>query len=655
MNIENKKKINKEIIQLEHEILKHRSLYYRGLPVISDYEFDQLERKLETLNKESYVFKMVGSIDSKSEKIKHNTKMLSLEKTYSIEELEKWIGENEVISAHKIDGLSCSLIYKNGELITAKTRGDGEFGEDITEKVKWINTIPKSINTIKLKGINNSEWEVRGEIYCNEENFLVLAAEMESLKLNKPSSLRNISAGLISRKDHLYLCQHLSFFAFELITPSNLNLDIKNEWDKVNLLKNLNFELPNMHLHHNYGSHILKSIKESEKFFQDGEFPIDGVVFSYNNLDYQKELGSTTHHPRFKIAFKFQGVAKETRINSIQWNVSRRGILTPVAHIEPIRLSNANISRVTLHNYGIVKSFNLKNGDIIEVIRSGEVIPKFSRLVQSSNNDFLIPKKCPQCEGPVIIEEIRLICHNSNCNGRKLEEILDFVKKIGIDDLSESRIQEMINKNLITSIPDIYSLEIKNLLTLDNFKEKIASKIFNNIQKSKSTTLDSFLAALGITGIAINKSKRIIDAGFNTLSKLKIMNLNDLLSIEGFAEKSAQDFLQSLKSKMNTINQLMDAGFTIIDEYPIDNFNSSNPLKFKNITFCITGKLSQERGILEKYIRNHGGKVSSAVSSKTNYVVTNDPFFISEKMSRAKELGTPIISENDLLELFENN
>ncbi len=628
------KKLSQERInELEDLIIYHKALYYQGRPEISDHEYDRIEQELESINKESSVLKLVGSASDSKRKVKHSKKMLSLLKTYDLNELKKWVGNKGAVGIFKVDGVSCSLLYKDQQLIMAKTRGDGSEGEDITTKALWVKSIPKKIEI-------NGEVEIRGEIYCTENNFLYLSNEMIKLEMEPPSSQRNIVAGLISRKENIELSRYLNFMAFDLITEEKI-FDL--ECEKLLSLEKLKFCLPKyMKLKTN--KDIEYFIKEAETFMSEGSYQIDGLVISYNDLSLHSSLGETAHHPRYKIAFKFKGESKVARLTSIEWSVSRNGNLTPVAHIGPIELSGAVISRVTLHNYGIVKRFNLKKDDQIEIIRSGEVIPKFLSVTKSSDNDLILPEECPSCNQKVKIKEIRLVCENLDCPSRIKESILNFIKKIGIDDISSKRLDEFIKAGLVKCIADIYRITHTELLTLNKVKEKLALKLLSSINETKTTNLITFLSALGITGGAYNTCEKVVMSGHNTIEKILKLTKEDLLKIDGFAEKLSEDFTSSLNDKENIINELINVGFIFETAGKTDS-------KLSGKTLCITGTLSQKRPVIEAKIRQEGGSVVSSVTKKTSYLLCNDPTSNSSKVKKAIELGIPVISESELLDL----
>ena len=394
-------------------------------------------------------------------------------KTYKLEELDQWIGSEEVISTLKLDGVSCSLIYKDGKFFQGKTRGNGEIGEDITDKCQWINSIPK---TIEL----TDEVEIRGEILCTYENFEQLKNTMEKMGLEKPNSPRNIVAGLISRKDNIHLCKYLTIKTFDLIGSS-----FSTEVEKINSLDHLGFDLATYELHQKFST-AEDFISKAKEHIEKGKYQIDGIVFFYNRLSLHQELGETSHHPRYKIAFKFAGESKVAKIEEVLWDISRQGIYTPVAMIEPTELSGAMISRVTLHNYGIASTNKLKKGDLINVIRSGEVIPKFLSVEKSNDgSNFEHPTTCYYCHSELIINDIRLICENKNCPGKVKHQILNFIQKIGIDDLSEKRLEQLLESKLVQSISDLYRLSVEDFLSLPKTKDKLTIKLLSQFNQQR--------------------------------------------------------------------------------------------------------------------------------------------------------------------------
>lgn len=622
--------------ELSLKIITAKNLYYQGKATISDEEYDKLEAELRKIDPLNPVLSIVGSTVFNFEKIPHEKKMLSLNKTYKIEDLFAWKGKEDLISTFKIDGSSCSILYKEGTFNLGKTRGDGKFGENISNKLFCIEHIPK-----KLKGYEY-ELEVRGEVFCTEENFIKLSVEMEKMNLEKPTSQRNIVAGILGRKENIDLSRFLNFQAFDLISEEVL---FKTEEEKFKLLRKMGFETPEVNLNKTKEDIELR-LEETKEFLENGDYLIDGLVFSFNNIQLHEELGETAHHPRYKMAFKFQGETKNTKINSISWQVSRNGILTPVANIEPVELSGAKVSRVTLHNFGLVNQFKLKEGDTIEIVRSGEVIPKFLGVIEQSNLEYSYPKICPSCSEKVYKEDIRLICKNDSCPDKVKDEILNFIQKIGIDDLSSKRLEEMIKSKIVKNISSLYDLKIDQLLKMDKVKEKLATKIISSIEKSKTVDLIVFLSALGISGGAYNKCEKVVLNGFNTIEKILNMTKENLMEIESFAEKSSEDFITSLHSKKNLIEKLIDNGFEFTER------KIKTDTKIAGKKFCITGTLTMKRTELQKLIKENAGVAVSSVTKATDFLITNDTESSSSKFQKAKELGIPIINEDLFLNMI---
>ena len=625
-----------KIKNLEVEILKHKNLYYQGKPEISDYEFDKLEEELKNLDPKNPVLSFIGSSFFIGEKVEHASKMLSLNKTYKLEELERWMDTKEVVSTFKIDGSSCSLIYNSGKLTLAKTRGDGRFGEKITNKVLYIDHVPKSIEGY------NKNFEIRGEIFCREKDFIHLSQEMEKLNLEKPTSQRNIVAGLLGRKENIELARFLSFQAFEFISNEE---SLHTEEDKFRHLRKLGFETPEYNKSKSR-KEIEAQVEEAREFMSQGDYLIDGLVVSFNNLDLHDRLGETAHHPRYKIAFKFEGEMKPTIIKSISWQVSRNGILTPVANVESVELSGANVSRVTLHNFGLVKQFNLKTGDKINIIRSGEVIPKFIDVVKSSDESFKYPVECPSCDQETVVDDIRLLCKNPSCPEKVKDEILNFIRKVGIENLSDKRLVELIESGLVRDIPSLFDLTSEKLMELDKVKDKLATKIVQSISDAKNMELVKFLSSLGISGGAYNKCEKIVHNGYDSWEKIKSITPEKLVEIESFAEKSSQDFFNSLQEKLPLAEMLLKKGVKLKKS----TFKSDTQISGKK--FCITGSLSMKRSDLQKMIKENGGIAVSSVSSATDFLITNDKESSSSKFKKANELNIPILSEAEFVSML---
>ncbi len=623
------------ISKLADQVMHHKKLYYAGHPEMSDVEYDKLEARLKKLSPRHPALSFVGSeVASSSKKVAHKEPMLSLAKTYDLAELERWIKDHPVVGMQKIDGNSLSIIYEDGELVLAKTRGNGREGEDVTDKIAWISDLIPN-----LPGKYNAE--IRGELFCYESRFVRLVHEFIDLGLERPTSPRNIVAGLLGRKNHQHLARYFNFYAFELISDHK-DLQFKFEIDKFSWLSKAGFSLP--------APALLSSIEEAKSYLDEvkvvmdqDEIGLDGAVFSYNELNLHKELGNTAHHPRAKMSFKWQGETATSEIQEIIWSTSRLGIVTPVAVIDPVTLSGAKITNVTLHNAAHVKVYDLKPRDLIELVRSGEVIPKYLRTIKPGMGTSKFPKACPECGSRLQFDDVRLTCPNQeSCPAQQSGTILNWIKCVGIDDLSEKRLGQMMDLGLVDSIPDLYRLTKDDLLKLPQTKEKMASKLFMNIESSKNVGLAQFLNGLGIAGTGLTSWEKLLKK-FNNLKALQKASVEDLVEVDGFAEKSAEQIVAGLKRLAPVIDELFKVG---LKPTVSTSLVTGGPLEGRQIV--ITGSLSEPRSFFEKMIRQAGGNPTSSVSKKTFAVVTSDVTSNSSKMKKARDLGVEIWGEDDL-------
>ena len=379
-----------KVKSLAMELMRHKRLYYQGAPEISDVEYDKLEANLQRLAPEHPVLNFVGSDKASSnKKVSHDRPMLSLQKTYSPEDLLSWKSHHSIVGTWKVDGNSLSAVYEEGKLVLAKTRGNGRVGEDVSNKAKWVSDL---VPTLPISG----NCEIRGELYCSEHHFAELVEEMLDLGLERPSNPRNIVAGLLGRKSHVDLARFFNFLAFDVISDDG-ELNFASEMEKFNWLKKQGFSIPDPMLIKK-DEDVHKYLDRVKDIMEGGEIGLDGVVFSYDNIQLHEELGHTSHHPRYKMSFKWPGQTAVSEIKEISWATSRLGIVTPVAVIEPVELSGAKITNITLHNAEHVMAYNLKAGDEIEIIRSGEVIPKFLEVKKAASGKYQWPAVCPSCE-----------------------------------------------------------------------------------------------------------------------------------------------------------------------------------------------------------------------------------------------------------------
>ena len=625
------------ITNLATDVLHHKRLYYSGKPVITDAAYDKLEDELRRLAPDHPALSVVGdgAAAPAGAKVKHDQPMLSLDKTYDVEKLADWLGDEPAVGTLKVDGVSMSVIYEDGELKLAKTRGNGQVGEDVTSKVVWVADVVPRIGAA-------GRVEVRGELYCTDTNFIKLSDEFAALGLERPTSPRNIVAGLLGRKTHVELARYFNFFGFSVISYAG-KPTFKTEMERFAWLKDAGFCLPEPQLVKNQKS-LTAYLEHVKTFMADGEIGIDGAVFSYDRLSLHDELGNTSHHPRYKLSFKWQGQTAESTVEKIDWFTSRLGIVTPVAVIDPVTLSGAQITNVTLHNAAHVKAFNLKAGDRIEIVRSGEVIPKFLQVVTAAPGEFVWPKRCPSCESPLAFDDVRLKCANTDgCPAQQLGSIINWIRSVEIEDLSDKRLQPLMDLGLVSNMADLYKLTLADLLKIPKTKDKMAQKLFDNIQKTLRPPLSRLLNGLGIEGAGVTTWEKLLEV-FPDLKSLQAATAAEIEAIDGFAAKSAEQIVTGLQQKRDTIAALLAAGVKPVVERALVK---DGPLSGK--VLVITGALSQPRSEVEKAIKAAGGRMGTAVSKETHAVVTDDPESGSSKMKKARQLGIQVWSESDLM------
>ena len=629
------------IAQLAQEVMHHKRLYYAGRPEVADAVYDRLEDELRRLSPEHPVLAFVGTEpDSTSKKVSHTTPMLSLGKTYLTSELESWMKDHSVLGTIKVDGNSLSLIYCDKTLELAKTRGNGRVGEDVTDKARWVSDVNPRLTSAE-------EFEVRGELYCTSSQFALLSKEMVAAGLEKPTSPRNIVAGLLGRKTQYSLASYFNFMAFDVIFPGEEH-NFNTEVEKFAWLQASGFRLPEPELLKEF-TDVDVYLNKVKRMMDADEIGLDGAVFTFNDTALHAEMGSTSHHPRYKLSFKWQGETATSTIESLRWETSRRGMVTPVAVVEPVFLSGAQITNITLHNASHVMTHNIKPGDRIEIVRSGEVIPKFLQVVQPGKGQYQFPDSCPSCGGKLTFDDVRLNCGNKNkCPAQQSLGILNWIKCVEIDDLSEKRLGVMLEMGLVQEIPDLYRLTVEDLLSMPMTKEKMARKLYDNIQKSKSVPAARFLFGLGIEGAGLTSWEKLLGE-IGDLSKLRVASAETIAAVDGFAERSAEQIVKGLEEKAVVMDALLTTGVKPLQQ--ASAIQRDGPLSGKQIV--ITGALSMPRGELAKRIKACGGVVGSAVSGNTHAVVTNDPGSMSSKMKKARALGIEIWSEADLLQLIE--
>jgi len=669
----NKEGAKKRIEQLKEEINYHNYRYYvLDDPVISDYEYDLLMKELMELENQYPEFKTSDSPTQRIgaepleefQKIKHLTPMISLGDAFDEKELIEfdqrikrmlnYSGNIEYSAEPKIDGLSCSLLYKNGIFTIGGTRGDGIEGEDITANLKTIRSIPLRLLESK-KYPKPTVLEARGEVYMKKKDFNEL--NQQRLKNNEPlfANPRNAAAGSIRQLDpKITASRKLNIFFWGIGAIEAIK--INNQWEALEALKSWGFKV-------NPLVKLCKNIQEVKIYHQEIlnkreelEYEIDGIVVKVNSFEFQNKLGMTTRAPRWAIAYKFPAKQVSTTIRDIITQVGRTGILTPVAILEPVQLMGVTISRATLHNQDEIDRKDIRIGDKVLVQRAGDVIPEVVKSIPEyrtgEEKKFRLPSKCPECSSDVIKDGAVHRCTNISCPAQIKESIIHFASRsaMNIDGLGEKIIEQLLSENLIKDIADLYYLRKEDLLPLQHFAEKSATNLINAIENSKETTLERFLYALGIKQVGIHMAK-VLAKHYGNLEKIKKATVEELLEIKEIGPETAKaivDFFQE-KKNIETIDKLIKAGIKIKETEAVAEIIS--PVKGKSFVF--TGEMKKyTRQEAEALIEKLGGKVSSSVSKKTDFVVVGEK--PGSKYEKAKSLGVRIINEEEFLKLVSS-
>ncbi len=650
--------------ELRSIIKENNEAYYVfDAPKITDFEYDELYRELKRIEEE---FPLLITPDSPTQKvgdktiegfneIKHKYRLYSLDNSNNYDDLRKWYErvqkENsdnqniEMVVELKIDGLSCALSYENGILKLGATRGNGIIGENITENIQVIDSIPKKLS----KPIN---LEVRGEVYMpvssfeklNEENIENGIKEFANPRNAAAGSLRQLDAAITAKRD-------LHFFAYTAISEDRELF--KTHKQALDLLSELGFEVnPNHKLVKNIDEAIQEcAYWENERFNLD--YATDGMVIKINDISFQNELGYTSRAPKWATAFKFPPEEVWTKLVGIELGVGKTGAVTPVALLEPVQLAGTTVKRASLHNFDEIQRLSLNIGNEVLIKKAAEIIPKVIR--KRENEDFGVyetPKYCPSCGAELIKPEgeVVLYCPNNlNCPAQLKGKIEYWASKeaMDIDGIGESIVEKLWDKNLIRDFADLYALTINDFMQLDLVKEKSADNLYKAIQQSKNPTMTKFLTALSIKHIG-KETADIIANEFPSLENIKNAEFERLVQIPGIGEKAAKSLLGYFKDESNrTI-------LAKLEQYGVNPKGSAVEKVsdiFEGKTFVITGTLSQPRNVFEEKIKQLGGKTSSSVSKKTSYVIAGEN--PGSKFDKASALGVIILNERDFILLSE--
>lgn len=653
--------IKEKIENLRATLRYHSDRYYNDdAPEIEDYEYDMMMRELKGLEEKYPEFdsadsptkRVGGKADNSFASVEHTVRMESLQDAFSKEEIfdfDRRVKEN-VSDVHyvvepKIDGLSVSLEYVNGEFFRGSTRGDGNVGEDVSGNLRVIHNIPLKLNHA-LPYI-----EVRGEVYMPKKSFDRLV-DRQLINDEKPfKNPRNAAAGSLRQKDsEVAATRGLDIFVFNIQQIEGKELTSHKE--SLDYLKELGFNtIP-------YYERVDDIETAFEKVLQIGEkrgeleFDIDGAVIKVDDFSEREQLGSTAKFPKWAVAFKYPPEEKQTEILDIEITVGRTGKLTPTAVLSPVHLAGTTVSRATLHNQDFINEKGVNIGDIVTVRKAGDIIPEVLCVNEKrSNGSFVYPERCPSCNEKVVREEGEsdIRCINPECPAQLLRNLIHYCSRdaMDIEGLGPSIIETFVNEGMIKTVTDIYRLDKEKIASLDGFQQTSANNIIESVENSKNNDLSKLIFAFGIRHIGAKAAKLLSDE-FKNIDNLMNASLEAISDIDGFGDimaKSAFDFFQS-ESARELIADLKSFGVNTESKTVI------NDNRFEGMTFVLTGTLpTYKRSEASKIIESFGGKTSSSVSKKTSYVLSGESS--GSKLDKANQLGIPVIDENEFNEMIK--
>lgn len=641
----------REKVELLNEAGK--AYYQEDREIMSNYEYDKLYDELVALEKETGIIlsnsptQNVG-YESLSElpKERHESPMLSLDKTKEVPVLQDWLGSQEGLLSWKLDGLTIVLTYQDGKLVKAVTRGNGEIGEVITNNAKVFKNVPVSI---AYKGT----LVLRGEAVIKYSDFEKINEQIEDVDA-KYKNPRNLCSGSVRQLNNKITAQrNVHFFAFTLVSAPDV--DFKNSREEQMIwLRGQGFDV--VEAKRVTASTLPDTVQWFASTITTNDFPSDGLVLVLDDIAYGKSLGTTAKFPRDSIAFKWQDEVKETKLKEIEWSASRTGLINPVAIFEPVELEGTTVSRASVHNVSILEALELGVGDTIQVYKANMIIPQIADNMTRSKN-VEIPEVCPVCHGKTQIKQENgvksLYCINPECLAKKIKSFTHFVGRdaMNIDGLSEATIEKLIAKGMITELADIFHVEkYKDIITkMEGFGEKSYANLIASIDKARHTTLPKFIYSLGIPNVGLSNAKLICKAFKNDFDAIRTTTIDALTEIQGIGEVIAETFCGYFRKEEN--KKIVDDLLKEVT-FEVEEVNEGN-LIFENMNFVITGSVEHfaNRNEIKEVIEKMGGKVTGSVTSKTNYLINNDNMSNSSKNKKAKELEIPIITEEEFMRM----
>ena len=647
MNLDDKKRRIEELIETLNEA--SAAYYDEASEIMSNYEYDALYDALESLEKETGYTplnsptKNVGyTVQSELPKERHRSRMLSLDKTKSREELAAWLGDHEGLLSWKLDGLTVVLTYEGGELVKAVTRGNGDIGEVITPNARVFVNVPKHI---PYKG----HVVIRGEAVITYEEFdrINEAIDDADAKYKNP---RNLCSGSVRQLNSKITAErNVRFYAFTLSEADGVDYEGLRS-NQMKWMAEQGFDVVEFVKVDN--KNIFEAIDNYAERVHSFEIPSDGLVLTLEDLEYAATLGTTAKFPRDSLAFKWADQQAETILREIEWSPSRTGLLNPIAIFDPVELEGTTVKRASVHNLNIMETLKLGIGDTITVYKANMIIPQIGDNLTKSGN-IELPSHCPVCDGSTEIKLMTgtkvLTCTNPNCLAKQVKRFSLFVSRdaLNIEGLSEQTLLKFIGLGYIKSFADIFRLENHRdeIVELDGFGKKSYDKLSSSIEKSRHTVPARILVALGIPGVGITTAAQIARAYENKWAKISSLTYDELISVSGIGEVMARDYEAFFADEHNK-SVILD----LVGELDIDESYEQVGTALSGETFVITGSLEhyKSRTELKKEIETQGGKVAGSVSKNTSYLVTNNPESGSSKNKAAAELGVKIITEDEI-------
>lgn len=665
----NKKEAEKRLKELREKTAYYAKKYYdEDSPEISDFEYDMMIHEMEGIeekypeltNEESLTQKVGGHVREGFKKFEHKIPLLSMQDLFQMEEVvdyvdkiqkqakEKNIENSSFVVETKIDGLTAALEYRKGVFVRGATRGNGMVGEDVTENLKTIKNIPKKLT-------EDIDIIVRGEVFISKTDFEQLNLEREQNEEPLFANARNAAAGSLRQLD-TSITQKRPLDIYVYNVQEIKGKEFHSHYEELLYLEKLGFNVNPVKIFCEDANQVVKAIEKIGKEREKLTFGIDGAVIKVDDLDFREILGVTSKSPRWQIAYKYPPEQKETKLIDIVCNVGRTGAITPLAILEPVQVAGSTISKTTLHNEDFIKEKDIRIGDIVVIQKAGDVIPEIVKVKKRARKGdekiFEMPTICPICGAPAIREqgEAALRCTGIECPAKLYRNLVHFVSReaMNIEGLGESIIDQLMNKNLINNIADIYALNLEDIASLKKNGKKFAENLKNAIDKSKQNELYRLITALGIRHVG-TKSAKVLAKNFKTLDNLAnadYVSLSMIDDIGGIVANSIIEFFSQEQTK-DLIERLKSYGVNMTDSK-----NAVIDDKFYGLTFVITGSFENyKRNDIVELIEKHGGKASSSVSKKTSYLIAGEDS--GSKLAKAETLGVKILNEQEFIEMLE--